>query len=117
MPGDVPTRASEELLAAPLDQMILNLGLAVARANAAMAKAAAAGAEAMAYDIPEADIELAVAISISKDEKITGEASLGLQAFSLSAAYTSAFGFSEQASSKIKLKLRATPVARAAANG
>lgn len=113
MPDNVTVRPSEEILAAPLDKMILNLGLAVARANAEMAKAEAAGATPMVYTIPDAEIELSVAISVTQNTEMKGEASLGLQAFSLSAAYTNTYGFSEQASSRIKLKLKAVPAAGA----
>lgn len=107
-----PVRASEELLAAPLDQMILNLGLAVAQANAALGKARTEdGAERIVFAIPEADIELSVAISVTQSSELKAEGKFGLQAVALSAAYTSTYAFSEQASSKIKLKLRAVPVA------
>lgn len=109
--AEAPVRASEQILAAPLGEMIKSLGMAVAEANAAMGKATAAGGELTVFSIPEAEIELAVAISVSQASEFKGTATFGLQGIALSAGYTSTYGFSEQASSKIKLKLKAVPVA------
>ena len=101
--GQLPTKASEELLAAPLPQLIRDLGLAVADANKALKSAQSD----VVYSIPAAEIELNVAISISKSSDVSAGGSLGLSAFSVNAAYKSTFGFKEDASSKIKISLQA----------
>lgn len=100
------TRASEELLAAPLPDMVQNLGMAVATANKALREATNGD---MTYTIPEAEIDLKVAISI--DSKSTTEigGGLALQAFNVNASYAKTYGYKEEASSHIKLKIQAVP--------
>ena len=98
-----PTRASEELLAAPLPALIRDLGLAVADANKALSE----GQTDIVYQIPSAEIEVNVAISISKTTNTEVGASLGIHAFSLNASYKSTFGFKEEASSRIKILIQA----------
>lgn len=98
-------RASEELLAAPLPDLVKGLGLAVADANEALSKA---GTD-VRYTIPEAEVELKVALSISKSTETGVAGGVALHAFSVNAAYTSTYSFSEQASSSIRLVLRAMP--------
>lgn len=100
-------KASEELLAAPLPEMIKDLGLAVAAANKALTE----DGSDIRYTIPEADVELKVAISIDSTKEVTAGIEVGLSAVSVNASYSSTFGFKEEASSKITLKIRA------AANG
>lgn len=102
----VPTRASEELLAAPLPDLVRDLGLAVAAANDAMAKVAG---PSTVYCIPSAEIEISVAISISKDTTTELGGGFNLNAFSVNASYKSTFGFKEEASSRIRLTLEAKP--------
>jgi|GEM_PF-1866637 len=113
----IPTRASEELLAAPLPELIRDLGLAVAAANRELGKATTeAGAVPMVYTIPQAEIEIAVAISISKEIASEIKGGVNLNAFSLNASYKSTFGFKEEASSRIKLTIQARPVDAEPAN-
>lgn len=99
------TKASEELLAAPLPDLIRNLGLAVADANAELGK----GTSGVVYAIPEAQIEIKVALSISStiDKSVSG--GFELYAFSVNASYKNSYTYSEEASSRIQLTLRATP--------
>lgn len=97
------TRASEELLAAPLPDLIKGLGLAVADANKALQTAD------MVYTIDEAEIELKIALSIDTSSKMDAGASFGLQAFCVNASYSRTYGYKEEASSSIKMKLKAVP--------
>lgn len=97
------TRASEELLAAPLPQLIEGLGLAVANANAKLRTSD------MVYTIDEAEVELKVAISIDSKQTLAAGGKIGLQAFSVNASYSKTYGFKEEASSLIKLKMKAVP--------
>jgi len=99
------TKASEELLAAPLPELIRDLGLAVANANKALKQAESD----IVYSIPSAEIEVNVAISISKTDDVSVGGSLGLSAFSVNASYKSTYGFKEEASSKIKICVQAKP--------
>jgi hypothetical protein len=101
------TKASEELVAAPLPQLIRDLGLAVAEANKALKDAATD----VVYTIPSGEIEVNVAISISKSDDLSVGGSLGLNAFSINAAYKSTYGFKEEASSRIKICVQAKPKA------
>jgi hypothetical protein len=98
-------RASEELLAAPLPDLVRGLGLAVADANKALSET---GTD-VRYTIPEAEVELKVALSISKATGAEVGGGVALHAFSVNASYTSTYSFSEQASSSIRLVLRAMP--------
>jgi hypothetical protein len=105
--------ASEELLAAPLPELIKNLGIAVATANKELRSAA----EDMRYTIPSAEIELRVAINVetSTSGKIEGGGKISV--FAVNASYAKTYGFKEEASSVIKLTLAAVPIAPAAAGG
>jgi len=98
--------ASEELLAAPLPDMIQGLGVAVAEANMALAKIDDAN---LVYTINQAEIELKVAISISKETETGADAGLKLSAFNVNASYSRTYSFKEEASSLIKLTLAAVP--------
>ena len=98
-------RASEELLAAPLPDLIRQLGLAVADANAELGK----GSSGIVYSIPEAQIEVKVAISISRTTELGVEGGFELYAFSVNASYKNSYTYSEEASSRIQLTLRAMP--------
>ena len=100
------TRASEELLAAPLPRMVQDLGMAVASANKALREATKGD---MSYTIPEAEIDIKVAISIDSLAKTEVEGGLALQAFNVNASYAKTFGYKEEASSHIKLKIQAVP--------
>lgn len=103
--------ASEELLAAPLPELIKNLGLAVATANKELRSAS----DDMRYTIPTAEIELKVAINMetTTEGKIEGGAKISV--FSVNASYSKTYGFKEEASSVIKLTLSAVPIAAPAA--
>ena len=96
-------RASEELLAAPLPELIQEMGLSVANANLKLRESE------MIYTIDEAEIELKVAISIGEDITKSGKLEFGIQAFAVNASYSKTYGFKEEASSSIKLKLKAVP--------
>ena len=98
--------ASEELLAAPLPELIKNLGLAVATANKELRNAD----PEMRFTIPEAQIELKVAISVSSSKTIGGSAGGQISVLTVNASYASTYGFKEEASSVIKLTLRAAPL-------
>ena len=104
--------ASEELLAAPLPELIKNLGLAVATANKELRSAD----DDMRYTIPSAEIELKVTINVetSTSGKIEGGAKISV--LSVTASYAKTYGFKEEASSVIKLTLAAVPVAPAPGN-
>ena len=102
----MPTKPSEELLAAPLPELIRDLGLAVAEANLALSKVPGGD---IVYTIPEAEVELAIAMSLSKEHSGTVGAGGNIMGFTLNASYANTFGFSEQASSRIRLTVRATP--------
>ena len=100
------TSASEELLAAPLPELLRDLGLAVAAANKELA---AVRDNQLTFTIPNAEIEINVAISINKESK--GEISAGgnISVFSVNASYARTYGYKEEASSKIKVTLAAKP--------
>ena len=100
------TKASEELLAAPLPELIRDLGLAVAAANQELSKNED---NDLIYTIPNAEIEVNIAISV--DKASSGEISAGgnISAFSVNASYSRTYGFKEEASSKLKLTLAAKP--------
>ena len=98
--------ATEKLIAAPLPDFIADLGLAVAKANA---KLSTIPTNDVIFTIPEAEIELKVAIAIEQSNEVTVGADLGLKAFSVNASYKGTFGYKEEASSMIKIKLAAKP--------
>ena len=99
------TRPSEELLSAPLPDLVRNLGLAVAEANNALAK----GGSGVIYTIPEAQIEVKYAISLSSGTEVGVDGGLKLHVFSVNASYKSTYSYTEEASSRIVLTLRAMP--------
>lgn len=99
-------RPSDELLAAPLPDLIRDLGLAVAKANEELVKI---GQGDWVYTIPEGEIELKVAISVNKERTGKAEVGGGLYGFNMNASYSSTYGFKEEAASRIRLTLRACP--------
>lgn len=103
--------ASEELLAAPLPDLIKNLGIAVATANKELRSAS----EDMRYTIPSAEIELKIAISTETKTDASGKVGVNISVFSVNASYSKTYGFKEEASSVIKLTLSAVPIAAPAA--
>lgn len=107
----MPTRASEELLAAPLPDLIQGMGLAVAEANKKM------GESDMVYTISDAEIELNVAISVDSRSSFSGAVDFGIQAFSVNASYSRTYGFKEEASSRIKIFMKAVPRKPASGGG
>lgn len=100
--------ASEALVALPLPQMLAQLGLAVAEANRQMA-ALQDTPNRVVMTVQEATVELAIAISVSEQTDAQGQAQLGLKAFSVNASYARSFGFREEASSRITMKLAIVP--------
>jgi hypothetical protein len=100
------THASEELLAAPLPELIRDLGFAVAGANIELAKAENAD---LVYTVDKAEIELKVAISISQESKGEIKAGGTISVFNVNASYARTYGYKEEASSLIKLSLSARP--------
>jgi len=100
------TSASEELLAAPLPELIHELGLAVAGANE---KLQATPNSDLVYTIDRAEIELRIAISVSRESK--GEIKGGgqISVFNVNASYSRTYGFKEEASSVIKLSFACKP--------
>lgn len=99
------TRPSEELLAAPLPDLIRDLGLAVAEANEKLR----AKSGDLAYTISSAEIEVKIVISVSKSTEAGAGAGGNLYGFALNASYKSTYGFKEEASSSIKIVLQAMP--------
>lgn len=98
--------ASEELLAAPLPDLIQSLGVAVAEANKELAKVPESD---LVYTINQAEIELKVAISVSKESTVEAAGGLKLSAFNVNASYSGTYSFKEEASSRIRLMLAAVP--------
>jgi hypothetical protein len=98
--------ASEELLAAPLPELVKNLGLAVAEAN----KELRSGDGDMRYTIPSAEITLKIAINIETTSQGKIEGGAKISVFTVNASYSKTYGFKEEASSEIKLTLAAVPV-------
>lgn len=105
------TRPSEELVAAPLPDLILDLGKAVARANAELHK----DDSEMRFTIPEAEIEVSVAISATRSTEVGVSGGLQLHAFNVNASYKNTYSFNEEASSHIRIVLKAVPVQAEAA--
>ncbi len=101
------TKASEELLAAPLPDLIRDLGLAVATANQALSQS---GSNSLIYTIPSAEIEVNIAISINKGTTAEVKAGANISAFSVNASYARTYGYKEEASSRLKITLAAKPV-------
>jgi hypothetical protein len=100
--------ASEELLAAPLPVLIRDMGLAVAEANQVMSKNPSSD---VVYAIDEAEIEVKVAISVSKGTDLTVGGGANFSVFNVNASYSKTYGFKEEASSRILIKLSAKPPA------
>ena len=100
------THASEELLAAPLPELIRDLGLAIATANKALAENED---NTLEYTINEAEIELRVAISMSEATETNVAGGGQISVFNVNASYARTYGFNEEASSRIKLTLAAKP--------
>lgn len=112
MPTDqTKLSAIEELVAAPLPEMIKNLGLAVAEANRGLAEGSD---KEILFSIPKAEIELNVAISINQQKETSVGGKFELYGFSVNAAYKSTYGFDEKASSRILIELCAKPREKAA---
>ncbi len=99
------TKASEELLAAPLPELIEEIGLSVAKANKALNEAN----EDIDFVINEGEVELNVAITIDTKSELSGSVKFGLSAFSVNASYSKTYGFKEEASSRILLKFSSRP--------
>ena len=100
------TKASEELLAAPLPDLIQGLGVAVANANKELA---AIENRDLVYTINKAEIELSVAISIDSKTETSVKGGLAISVFNVNASYARTYGYKEEASSKISLTLEAKP--------
>lgn len=103
----VANEATEALVAAPLPEMIGQLGLAVAEANAKMAENT--GPNRTVFAINKAEIELKIAVSLSKDTTFGVEVGGQISAFSVNASYARTYGFKEEASSRILIHLEAKP--------
>ncbi|MEM1405764.1 MAG: hypothetical protein AAGG59_03235 [Bacteroidota bacterium] len=104
------TKASEELLAAPLPKLIEGIGLSVAKANNALNEAG----EDIDFVINEGEVELNVAITVDTTSQLSGSVEFGLSAFSINASYSKTYSFKEEASSRILLKFTARPRIKAA---
>jgi len=105
------TRPSEELLAAPLPALIQGMGLAVAEANKALSD------REMVFTIDEAEIELNIAISVDTSSSLGAGVDFGIQAFNVNASYSRTYGFKEEASSRIKIFMKAVPKRASATSG
>lgn len=97
------TTVTDQIKGSSVADLVLGLGLAVAKANKELGE----GTSGVVYTIPEADIELKVALSMTKTATTSIGGSIALQAFNVNASYASTFGYSAEASSVIKIKLRA----------
>lgn len=100
------TRASEELIAAPLPDLVRDLGRAVAKANQDLR---AIEDNELQYTIDDAEIELNVAISIDTSTTVNVSAGGNISVFNVNASYARTYGYKEEASSRIKLHLSARP--------
>lgn len=98
--------ASEELLAAPLPDLLRDMGLAVAEANQAMSQNPSSDS---VFAINEAEVELKVAISVTKGSDLTVGAGGNFSVFNVNASYSKTYGFKEEASSRILVKFSAKP--------
>src|SRR6266481_1368653 len=103
------TKATEELMAASLPELIEGLGLAVAKANKALMEPHSD----VLFTLPSAEIELSVALSLSKQTEgkigLSGGGAFGVFAFNVNASYASTYGYKAEAASKIHLTLMAKP--------
>lgn len=97
---------TEKLLAAPLPVLIRDLGIAVAKANKKLSEVPDNTTD---FSINEAEIDVNVAIAIDNSTTVEAGADLGLKAFSINASYKGTYGYKEEASSRIKIKLSAKP--------
>lgn len=102
--------ASEALVAMPLPEMLQGLGMAVASANKKLAEVP--GPNGAVMTVQEATIDLNIAISVNVEESKKLDGALALKAFSLNASYAKTFGFKEEASSRISMKLVVAPPAQ-----
>lgn len=98
--------ASEELLAAPLPDLLRDMGLAVAEANQAMSQNPSSDS---VFAINEAEVELKVAISVTKGSDLTVGAGGNFSVFNVNASYSKTYGFKGEASSRILVKFSAKP--------
>lgn len=99
-------KASEELLAAPLPDLVRELGLAVATANKELQ---GAGTPDMRFTVDQAEVELKVAISIDKGWKGEVKGGAAVSVFNVNASYARTFNYKEEASSRILLHFAARP--------
>lgn len=103
MPNDLDL--SEQLIAAPLPELIKNLGLAVASANAELAKQNSD----VVFTIPRAEVEVRMALSMKKETSAGVSAGGNLIGFAVNASYINTFGYSAEGSSTVKIELAAKP--------
>lgn len=103
MSDQLTTKVTDELVGASIPSLVLGLGMAIAEANAALQKSGSK----VVYTIPEADIEMAVAISITSKKEASVNAGGSIYAFNVNASYSNVFGYTAEASSKIRIKLKA----------
>lgn len=99
--------ASEALVAMPLPEMLQGLGLAVAAANKKLAEVP--GPNGAVMMVQEATIDLNIAISVDARQEVNAGLGIALKAFSVNASYARTFGFKEEASSRISMKLVVAP--------
>jgi hypothetical protein len=99
--------ASEALVAMPLPKMLESLGRAVATANTALSEVP--GPNGATMTLTEATIDLNIAISVDTTATVGVGGELALKAFSVNASYSRTYGFKEEASSKISIKLAVRP--------
>ena len=106
-------KATEELLSAPIPDLIQSLGLAVAEANKALRSVGTeSSAPDLVFTINQAEIELKVAMSYSGGSTTTVGAGGTIYAFNVNASYSKTYSFTETASSRIKITLAAVPRSR-----
>lgn len=98
-------KISEALVAQPLPEMIQNLAMAVVEANAAVKKSA----DDTEVAIHTAEIEIQVALSLARGSEWEVGGGGSIYGFSLNASYARTYNFKEEASSRIKIVMSATP--------
>lgn len=100
-------KAAEALAPVELGQMIEALGVAVAKANEKLLAATPDAPSTMIID--SAQIDLKVAVSIDESTTTGAQGELKFKAFSVNASYARTYGFKEEASSQITVRLQARP--------
>jgi hypothetical protein len=104
-----PALINESLLSVGIGDLVAELGLAVAQANKKLSAVEPGSPAPMRYVIQEAEIEVRIAINVEKKSEMGGQAGFNLSAVQVNASYSRTYGYKEEASSRILLKLSSVP--------